>query len=358
LRKTFLFALAACTATTSLADTPRQKLILIPASGAPMSSASTRTDEKSDDSVVLNQGKHQLVEEFTANTLGKYELKLGSELELGVTDSATIGSDTWSLFMGIPTGHAKLLIFDNSAHKVAFGVKTVWLTLGNLSDIAPAKDYFRYLKAKIIRPSVAWTNSLSPRLKLHTFWAVRIGKVEAELSEKGERRFWQAKHPGGDYTTRTTDTPDDLGAPIETTSTSTSEPTIDPAPPPDESPVVKSKENQEQKAEKLSDISRRTLELQSLFGLSTDRFQITGEYIRTDGNKILFSTRIERMAMEKLKAISMTLTMAQQWINGSFQFRLGIGVQYLSLTGEDLDGEKVDEAGITPVPQVAFYWRF
>jgi hypothetical protein len=328
---------------------------LIPAAGT--GAASTSGEDNNSDAVAIpNQGKYELVEEFTASTLGQYEFKLGSEFELGLTNSAMIGADTWSLFMGIPTGHMKLMVFDKNQHKVAFGLKTVWLTLGNLSDFAPAKDYFRYLNAKIIRPSISWTNRLSPRLKLHTFWAVRIGKVEAELSEKGQQRFWEAKHPGGDYATRTTGIPDELGEPTDTTPTTTSPET--PTETPSEEATVKSTKNQEQKAEKLSDISRRTLELQSLFGVSTDRFQITGEYIRNDGTKVLFSTRIERMAMEKLKANSLTLTAAQQWITGAFQFRLGIGVQYLSLTGRDLDGEEVDEAGITPVPQVAFYWRF
>lgn len=351
--KAFLLIMLLGMATDSLAESPRQKLILIPSAASPVL-PEPNGDESSDEAnTAIYQGNYTLVEEFTANTLGRSEFKLGSEIEAGITDKLMAGADTWSLFMGIPTGHGKFLVYQNEHHKVAVGIKSVWLTLGNLADFAPAKDYFRYLNAKIIRPSISWTNSLSPRLKLHTFWAARIGKVEAELSEKGQRRFWEAKHPGGDYETRTTDSPDGLGDDPSPTPASNSETTAGGA-----DDEVKSDKNQAQKGERLSAVSRRTLELQSLFGLSTDRFQIAGEYVRNNGNKILFSTRIERMAMEKLKANSLTLTIAQQWVAGSFQFRLGIGVQYLSLTGRDLDGEQVDEAGITPVPQVAFYWRF
>jgi hypothetical protein len=349
--KRIILALAVIYTGQAFASGPPTKLILITPTGAEAAAVS----ENGSDVPVAVDRKYQLVEEFTAPTLQQYEFKIGSDFEVGLTDRIMLGTDSWSTVMGIPTGTTKVGIFENGQHQVSLGLRAIWLTLGNLSDFAPAKDYFRYLNAKVFRPSIAWTNNLSPRLKLHTFWAVRVGKVEAELSEKGQQRFWEAKHPGGDYATRTKDAGDSLG--------DTGAPTADSgtvgAEVPEETPAdVKSVKNQEKKSEKLSDISRRTLELQGLFGLSTDRFQITGEYIRNDNTKVLFSSRMERLAMEKLKANSLSLTVAQQWITGTFQFRLGIGVQYLALTGQDLDGEEVDEAGISPVPQVAFYWRF
>ncbi|MEZ4743201.1 MAG: hypothetical protein R3B45_12280 [Bdellovibrionota bacterium] len=318
-------------------------LKLIPNRENPQTSILSQ-DTSAQDLQKYNKGHYVLIEEYTAHTLPHLGLKLGSELELGLFNSMIIGTDTYSLIAGIPSIHSKVLILEHSHHKFSLGVRAAWLTLKNISKYAPAKDHFESLEAKVIRPAISWTNTLSPRLKIHTFWSVGIGDVHATLSEEGKRKFFETKHPGGDYDSGTTDSPDTIAGEQNTDETQ------------DDS--VSSSKNQERTSELSSDISRRTIELQSLFGLSTDRFQITGEFTRNDGKKVLISTRIERMQLEELKAHGISLTIAQQWIFNYFQFRLGIGVQYLTINGRDLDSEKVDEAKVNPIPEFAFYWRF
>ncbi|MFK7826211.1 MAG: hypothetical protein AB8G05_18810 [Oligoflexales bacterium] len=280
----------------------------------------------------------KLVEPFSAYTLNEGEFQLGTEINYGINSNFMLGSDAIGTFVGIPTLYTKYKTFENSQHSIAISAKAIWLNLDVLASWARAKSHYKTLNAKLIRPGITWTQSLSPRLKIHTYWTQGLGHIDVELSEEGKRRSWEQKHPGEEY--------EALEEPLE------------PEEEDEENEEISSDVNQEKAKEETSNIARRTLELQSLFGLSTDRFQISGEITRQGGNKIILTSRIEKMHFEELKANSIRFTVAQQWHHSSFHFRLGIGVMYLTITGTDLDTEVVDETGILPVTDLSFYWRF
>ena len=280
-----------------------------------------------------------LVEPFTSSSLNEGELQVGTEINYGVSPNFMIGSDAIGTFVGIPTVYTKYKAYDSPKNSLAISAKALWLNLDVLASWSRAKSHYKTLNAKLMRPGIIWTQHLSPRLKIHTYWTQGFGHIDAALSEEGKRRSWEQKHPGETY--------NPTSESMEETEASD-----------DEAEEVSTTENQEKAKEQTSNIGRRTLELQSLFGLSTDRFQITGEITRADGNKIILTSRIEKMHLKELKANSIRFTVAQQWHHSSFHFRLGIGVMYLTITGIDLDSEKVDETGVLPVTDLSFYWRF
>lgn len=282
--------------------------------------------------------RHTLVEEFTAATLRAGEIKLGTDLEVGLTDSMMLGTDLVSAAVGASTLQAKFSLFERGEHSLALGVRAAYLNKKTLL-MGSAKEHFDALDARIVRPSIAWTNRLSPRLKLHTFWAKGFGTINAELSAKGQRKLWEAKHPNDDYSERNTDTQ----APADTPNTETAN---------------SDSNNVERGAGSEGSPSQQSIQVQSITGLAQERFQLTGEFDRRGGNKVLVTSRIEQSRIEELKSNFFRLTAAHQWIWSSFQMRLGIGVQYVVLSGRDLDGEKIDEAGVQPASDISFYWRF
>lgn len=156
------------------------------------------------------------------------------------------------------------------------------------------------------------------------------------MSEKGRRRLWEVKHPGSYYQEDFQTNPNDSN--------------------PSNEDDISEAGNSEIVSNESSSFARRTTQVQSLTGTMTDVFQIVGEFSRGPEKKILVSSKIERLAIEKLEANSFRLTVALHWTLNKFQFRLGLGVQYFTLTGKDLDGENVSEAGTLPATDIAFYW--
>lgn len=287
------------------------------------------------------QGKHyQLVEVFTANTLAEKEVKLGLEIEYGIKDNLSLGTDLPSMIIGIPTFNAKWRFLEQGSNYYALSIQAAWFSLDTIAPWAPVQEHYDKLEARLIKPALVWTHQISPRLALHTYWTVGIGNISATLSEEGKRKAWEQKHPGGNYDNR--------------------EKTPRRRLPDDRSHESSESANLEKASSETSDITRRTLEMQSILGLSTDTFQLTGEYTRASGHKILITSRIEKLGLENLQARTYRLTIAQQWVKESFQFRLGIGALYLKISGEDLDGEKIDNSSnsvILPVSDISFYWR-
>jgi hypothetical protein len=169
--------------------------------------------------------------------------------------------------------------------------------------------------------------------------------MRAKLSAKGRRHLWEAKHPGATYEERNTLTQE----PRETNQENSTDTSAD--------PVVTS-ENQEKKASERAAITTRTTQVQSIAGLAQERFQITGEFVREDGNKVLITSRIEQTQLEQLHSRAFRLTIAHHWIWDTFQMRIGVGAQYYSLSGRDLDGEIVADAGVAPASDLSFYFRF
>jgi hypothetical protein len=281
------------------------------------------------------QDPYTLVEEFTASTLSAGELKIGTDLEVGLTDDLMIGTDLVAAAIGAPSLSLKVLVYDHREHQLALGVRGAFLNRKTVLW-GSAKEHFYQLDARIVRPSISWTNVISPRLKLHTFWAKGFGKVHAVLSDKGRRKLWETKHPGGDYDAEFPQ--DGAGGGKETGKSAGT--------------------SGNQATDRQSSFTQQSVQVQSITGLAQDRFQMTGEIRRANGNKVLLTCRIEDTQIEDLKSNSMRLTVAHQWIWSTFQMRLGVGVQYLAMSGHDLDGESIDEAGTLPASDIGFYWRF
>ena len=284
-------------------------------------------------------GRYRLVEEFTAATLEPGEVKIGTDLDYGVASDGRwmVGTDLVATALGVPSATVKWLAYNNGEHEVAIGVRGAYLNKNTLfwQALGNIKDHYATLDARVVRPSVSWTNTLSPRLRLHTFWAKGLGKVSASLTEKGRRALWSTKHPGADYDSRDPSTQ----APTSSSTTATSQ-------------------NQAKASASQDSPTRETIQVQSIAGLAQERFQLTGEFKRASGNKVLITSRIEETRIEKLRAEFFRLTLAHQWIWPAFQMRLGVGAQYYVMSGQDLDGETADQAGWQPASDVAFYWRF
>jgi len=275
-----------------------------------------------------------LVEEFTAATLAPGEIKIGTDLEAGLAPDLMLGTDLVAAVVGATTLSLKYRVVQTEKHEVAFGLRGAYL---NKKAIlwGSVEEHFDDLDARIVRPSLAWSNKLSPRLKIHTFWAKGFGKIRAKLSEKGRRKLWEAKHPGEDYDKRGQVLPDEPEDDADDTTA-----------------------NQEKPTTKQSSLTQQSTQVQSIAGLAQDRFQLTGEFTRLNGNKILVTSRIEQTVLERLKSDLFKLTVAHQWIWSSFQMRLGIGLQYVVISGHDLDDAQIDATGTLPASDIGFYWRF
>jgi len=270
----------------------------------------------------------EIVEEFTASVLSRGEIKLGTETDWGLTDFVQIGTDLVADVIGAPSLQIKGQIWTRTKDTVSLGVRGAWLNKDTILW-GSMDEHFAELSARVIRPSLAWTHQVSPRLKLHTHWGVGIGRTHAVLTEKGRRRLWSMKRPGEPW-------PGDGAA--QTTAGEGGNP--------------------ERRSAEENVAAQRSTQVQSIAGLAQDRFQITGEMRRSSGTSVLISTRVERTDLEEFRSQILRFTIAQHWAQSSLNFRLGGGVQYMVLSGSDLDGEKLDEAGWWPATDVALYWRF
>lgn len=282
--------------------------------------------------------RHNIVEDFSAETLDAGDVKIGTTLDYGLSPDLMIGTDIVAAALGASSIGAKWSAWGNGEHRVALGLRGAYLTKSTLfwGALGGIRDHFDTLDARVISPSIAWTNTLSPRLKLHTYWVKGFGKIRVSLSPQGRRQLWQAKHPGADYDAR---------------DPATQQPTDSTA------PDASSSQNQA-KSNKSSSPTQETIQVASVAGLAQEHFQLTGEFNRSNGNKVLVTTRIEQGAIEKLKTDVFRLTLAHQWIWTNFQMRLGIGTQYFVMSGQDLDSETADQSGWLPASDIAFYWRF
>lgn len=247
-----------------------------------------------------------LADEWTAFVLPPGDFAVGSLLEAGLGHGIMIGADPAALAIGARTAQIKWQLPKFSEDDWSLGVKYASISRKNiwLSDTA---ERFSKLSAKIIRPSISWSNRISPRLVIHSFWASAFGQSEAKLSDYGKRKLYEAKHGSGS-------------------------------------------------AGDTHTFANRTMQTQSLAGFTEDRFQITAEWERNSLDKILLATRFERTRLEDLETFSMRLTIAQEWASDGFHLRIGGGPQYALLSGQDLDGEKIEAAGWLPAADFAVYW--
>ena len=250
--------------------------------------------------------RSQVPDEWTASVLPAGRFAVGSLLEAGLTDHLMIGSDPTALAFGARTVQAKWQLSRFGEDDWAIGVKYISVSRNSLwwGDM---EKRFSKLRAEIARPSISWSNRVSQRLIIHSFWASGFGHSDAQLSPYGREKLYEAKHGTG-------------------------------------------------KSQDGHSFANRTMQLQSISGFTEDRFQITAEWERNSGDRILLSSRFERTRLEQLETFSMRLTLAQQWNADGFNLRLGGGPQYAMLSGKDLDGEDIKTAGWLPAADFAMYW--
>lgn len=266
-----------------------------------------------------------LIQDFTAYTLKAGQVKIGLVSSVGITDSIQIDTDVFAASAGAANLSVKTSVWSNNRHRLAVGLGMSYLSKktalwGNASEL------FDELEYKIFRPQMSWTQKISKRLLLHSFWSTGIGPISVKLSDKGRKKLWESKYPDGDYDKQT----------------KSSSGTAD-----DDANV-----------ESNNVVSHRTLQVQSLLGLSRDIIQVSGEFVRDSTKRVILTSRIDRTELEGLSSQGIRVTAGQEWQIDSFFFRLGLGVLYQVLDGTDLDGEVIDDSGFTPIADLDFYWIF
>lgn len=286
-----------------------------------------------DDNFPKNANAHlaPVFDEWSAYSLSSGSFSLGSVTDIGIASGFMAGVDPMALALGVKTAEAKWQLPIDGNDQWAIGLKYAWFNRRSLYS-ETIRKHFDELDGRFIRPSIAWSSQISARLTIHTFWATGFGSAHAVLSNYGKRELWKAKH--GD----TTFPGDQPSANTSSTSTTANQQTAN------------------QDAD--STFAKRTMQLQSIAGFTEDRFQITGDWQRDDGNRVLLSTRLERTKLESLETFSVRITIAQEWTLDHFHLRMGGGPQYAMLSGKDLDGEEIKAAGWLPAADLAVFWLF
>jgi hypothetical protein len=245
-------------------------------------------------------------DEWTASVVRPGSVVIGSLAEVGVWDGLMVGTDPSALLLGAKTAQVKCQIPSFGEDDWAVGLKYISMSRKSLWW-GDTSQRFSKLEAKIVRPSISWSNRISQRLIIHSFWASGFGSSSAELSPYGKEKLQAAKHGTG-------------------------------------------------KSGDGHSFANRTMQMQSIAGFTEDRFQLTAEWERSSGDRILLSSRIERTRLDKLETFSMRATLAQQWAGDGFNLRIGAGPQYAMFSGQDLDGEEIKTAGWLPAADFAIYW--
>lgn len=298
-------------------DMPLNRIILI-TSTILFTGKTTSGFSETEESHTIRDDRY--IQDFTADILEPGELKLGLQSAVGVGLDTHIGFDLVSLGVGVPNLSVKTNVWQNQSHSVTLGLAAAYLDQ-HTALWGSAESLFDELSLRVYRPQVNWTHKVSKRLFLHTFWSAGVGPIAVELSEKGKRRLWESKYPGGDYDTRS-----------------------------------QNREEIETNIDRNNTVAQRSLQVQSLVGLSRDVFQVSGELIRDRSKKVILTTRIDRTEFADLSSRGLRLTAAQEWRVNSFNIRIGFGINYSVISGTDLDDEKIDDSGVTPIADLDFYW--
>lgn len=272
-----------------------------------------KSDEIVNNKKQIEPHRYQLVENFTAYTLKENEYQLGLMLNYGVSDNLDFGVNTLLTIFAVPNLNFKYKFHEDSSHTLSFGLSGVWIDMNKMPQFSILNDKLETLSYKALYPSLSWTKKISPRLNIHTYWSFSIEDMNFKLKEDYEVK------------TKADETDNEVTKQDETKA-------------PDY-------------------IDRDAIELQALLGTSGNSFQITGEYSRTDKNKILFTTILTKSSINKLNGKSIGLSVSHQWIMEHLQFRVGLGLHYLNITGQDLAGEVVDINKTQQKPEIQIYWR-
>lgn len=243
-----------------------------------------------------------LVEEFTANTLDQGELKVGTQIEYGLSPWAMAGVDAIPLALGIQNLHGKVGVWDDGLNKIGLGAQAALVTRNTLWYGTMADEFSR-LNYQVLRPSVHLSRRSSDLFTLHALIATSLfGTREATLTPE---RIEAMRSQAG--------------------------------------PTSRALWN--------------GLDLQALAGLSSSIFQVTGDFERSARTRLLILASITRTALFDLKEDRFTVGVSQQWCWESFNVRFGLGIRYRSLQGQDLAKEPVADEIIDPSADIALYWR-
>lgn len=250
----------------------------------------------------------KILDEWTAAILPLGHFSIGSVLETGLGSGLSAGIDPAAAALGAKTVQLKWQIPKFGEDDWAVSLKYVNLSRESMwyGDV---HKYFNRLNARVLRPSVSWSNRVSSHLIIHSFWASGLGKTEATLSDFGRSELAKKKS--------------------------------DSSPPNEE-----------------YEVASKAMQFQSIAGLTEDRFQVTAEWERNSGERILLSTRLERTRLEALDTFSGRLTLAQHWTADGLNLRLGAGPQYSVLSGKDLDEKPINATRWLPAADLAIYWVY
>lgn len=264
-----------------------------------------------------------LIQKTTSGYLPAGTLRLGFQSDYGLSDRALIGTEMPALLAGAFNIYGKAQVWQNGRNSLSIGTDLVYTSRDTLLW-GGQQDNFERLNIHGIHPRLVFTQALSSRLLLHSSWGAGWDRGDLELSDAGKRRLWRSKYPNGDYEARTGD-----GKPPS---------------------------NNGQKLEEDFSITHRSLLLQSLLGFAQERFELSGEILRSPRETLLISAHIARFNREELKAQRLGLSLAQQWRSPRFGFRIGVGALYQVLSGRDFDDEAIEDARWLPTTDLDVFF--
>jgi hypothetical protein len=254
-----------------------------------------------------------LVFKTSTGFLEPRQWRLGFQSAYGTGPASLVGFDLPALLAGAPNVFGKAEIWSQGPRRVALGVDLMKVDRETLLW-GSQKDQFERLDVVGFHPRLIFTQAFSERLLVHSSWEGGFERSKLQLTEKGKRRLWKSKYPKGDYATRDRDGPDGSGSLQENYS-----------------------------------VTHRSLLLQSLLGLGQERFEVTGEILRSPRETLVLAAHIARLQLENLEAQRLGFTVSQQWRGQSFGFRAGIGLMYQLISGTDFDDERIDDARFLPL---------
>ncbi len=266
-----------------------------------------------------------VIQKTTSGFLAPGQWRLGFQSDYGVDEESLIGTELPSLLAGALNIYGKIGVWHNDHQRLTFGTDLVYASRQTLLWGGQRRS-FDQLDILGLHPRLIFTQALSDRLLLHSAWEGGIDRGKLRLSEQGKKRLWRSKYPNGDYEARSGNG----------------------HPPPDDGRAL----------EEDYSPTHRSVVLQSVLGLAQERFELTGEILRSPRETLLVSAHIARFSLEDLKARRLGLAVAQQWRSPSFGFRLGIGVLYQVLSGHDFDEEAIDDARFLPTTDLDAFFVF
>ncbi len=254
----------------------------------------TASQAETSDSSPSLQPFSKLQQKASSSVLSPGKIRLGGSTALGLADGINAGTDLLPLLAGAPNLWVKRPVYSDATQSLTLGLEAFTVSRASLLWGAE-KDSVAQLRYSAFHPRLIYTHRQSDRLLLHAVWEGGREWGHIQLSEKGKAE--QAR--GGQATS----------------------------------------------------FSHQSILLQSLLGFSQERFEVSGEWVRSPRETLVLSAHVARFRLENLYAQRIGLQLAQQWQGPSLGFRLGIGSLFQDLDGETLAGERVSSGRILPTAE-------